>query len=117
MPHAPGLRRFTAAIGADLSDSLLRSGVPGVAARDYVTQMLRVANLATELSVDDRFDLIVASTPGEPPVLVYDGMDRVGRGDGNSSNMGMTGGGSNGSTRAGSNGARAAASCFPSAGA
>ncbi len=81
MPHAPGLRRFTAAIGAELSDSLLRSGVPGVAARDYVTQMLRVANLATELSVDDRFDLIVASTPGEPPVLVYAGMDRVGRGD------------------------------------
>ncbi len=78
---APGLRRFTAAVGADLSESLRKAGVPDVAARDYVAQMLRIENLATELSVDDRFDLIVASVPGDPPVLVYAGMDRVGRGD------------------------------------
>jgi len=43
--------------------------------------MLRVANFASGISVDDRFDLVVTDFPGEPAVLVYAGMDRVGRGD------------------------------------
>ncbi len=81
IPHAPGLLRFTTSVGADLSESMRRVGVPDVVARDYVAQMLRVANFATELSVEDRFDLIVATAPQGPPVLVYAGMDRVGRGD------------------------------------
>jgi murein DD-endopeptidase MepM/ murein hydrolase activator NlpD len=79
--HDSGLRRFTGAVGADLSEALNRAGVPGVAARDYVAQMLRVERFASEVSVDDRFDLVVTDFPGEPAVLVYAGMDRVGRGD------------------------------------
>ena len=81
LAHASGLRRFTAAVGADLSESLHRAGVPDVAARDYVAQMLRVENFASEVSVDDRFDLVVTHWPEEPAVLVYAGMDRVRRGD------------------------------------
>ncbi len=79
-PHDPGLRRFTAVVGDDLSTALGRAGVPDAAARDYVVQMLRVERFAGELSVADRFDLVVADLP-EGPVLVYAGMDRVGRGD------------------------------------
>ena len=79
--HAPGLRRFTAAVGVDLSEALQRAGVPDVAARDYVAQMLRVENFVSEVSVDDRFDLVVIDAPGEPAVLAYAGMDRVRRGD------------------------------------
>jgi hypothetical protein len=60
---------------------LRRVGVPDVAGRDYVAQMMRVEKFASEVSVDDRFDLVVAQFPGEPSVLVYAGMDRVGRGD------------------------------------
>ena len=79
--HHSGLRRFGGAVGADLSESLHRAGVPDAAARDYVAQMLRAEKFALELSVDDRFDLVVTDFPGEPAVLVYAGMDRVGRGD------------------------------------
>jgi len=79
--HEPALRRFGGAVGADLSESLHRAGVPGGVAREYVAQLLRVENFAREISVDDRFDLIVTHTPGEPAVLVYAGMDRVGRSD------------------------------------
>jgi len=75
------LRRFSGTVGADLSDSLRRAAVPDVAARDYVAQMLRVEKFASEISIDDRFDLVVMQLPGEPAVLVYAGMDRVGRGD------------------------------------
>ena len=77
----PALRRFRGAVGADLSESLRRAGVPDAAARDYVGQMLRVEGFAREISVDDRFDLVVTYAPGEPALLVYAGMDRVGRGD------------------------------------
>lgn len=76
-----GLRRFTAAAGADLSQSLRRAGVPAAAAQDYVAQMLRVEGFASELGVADRFDLVVVDLPGERQVLVYAGMDRVGRAD------------------------------------
>lgn len=79
--HDSGLRRFTAAVGDDLSESLARAGVPAIAARDYVAQMLRVERFAAEVSVMDRFDLVVASFPAKPAMLVYAGMDRVGRGD------------------------------------
>lgn len=79
--HDSGLRRFTGAVGMDLSISMRVAGVPDVAARDYVKQMLRVEKFASEISVADKFDLVVADFPGEPPVLVYAGMDRVGRGD------------------------------------
>ena len=81
VPHASGLHRFRAAVGVDLSEALQRAGVPDVAARDYVAQMLRVENFASEVSVDDRFDLVVIDAPGEPAVLAYAGMDRVRRGD------------------------------------
>ena len=77
----PALRRFRGAVGADLSESLQRAGVPDAAARDYVGQMLRVEGFAREISIDDRFDLVVTRAPGEPALLVYAGMDRVGRGD------------------------------------
>ncbi len=76
-----GLHRFSASIGDDLSASLRRAGVPAAAAREYVAQMLRVEKFAAELSVADRFDLVVADLPGEGAVLVYAGMDRVGRAD------------------------------------
>jgi murein DD-endopeptidase MepM/ murein hydrolase activator NlpD len=79
--HDTGLRRFRGAVGADLSESLRRAGVPDGAARDYVRQMLRVERFASEISVEDRFDLIVTSIPYEPALLVYAGLDRVGRGD------------------------------------
>ena len=79
--HDAGLRRFAGAVGADLSQSLARAGVPDKVAREYVAQLLRVERFASEISVDDRFDLVVTADPGEPSVLVYAGMDRVGRGD------------------------------------
>jgi hypothetical protein len=79
--HDLGLRRFRGTVGADLSESLRRAGVPDVAARDYVAPLLRVERFANEVSVDDRFDLVVTQFPGEPAVLVYAGMDRIGRGD------------------------------------
>ena len=79
--HDAGLRRFASAVGADLSRSLARAGVPDRVAREYVAQLMRVERFAAEISVDDRFDLVVTADPGEPSVLVYAGMDRVGRGD------------------------------------
>ena len=79
--HRSGLRRYGGPVGADLSEALHRAGVPDVAARDYVAQMLRVDGFASEISVNDRVDLVVMQFPGEPAVLVYAGMDRVGRGD------------------------------------
>ena len=79
--HDTELRRFRGAVGADLSESLRRAGVPDGAARDYVGQMLRVERFASEISVDDRFDLVITYLPGEPAVLVYAGLDRIGRGD------------------------------------
>ena len=79
--HGTELRRFRGAVGADLSESLRRAGVPDGAARDYVGQMLRVERFASEISVDDRFDLVITYLPGEPAVLVYAGLDRIGRGD------------------------------------
>jgi murein DD-endopeptidase MepM/ murein hydrolase activator NlpD len=77
----PPLTRFTAAVGSDLSESLRQAGVSAVVARDYVALMLKVEHFASEISVADRFDLVVLQFDGEPPVLVYAGMDRVGRAD------------------------------------
>jgi len=79
--HEPALRRFTGTVGPDLSEALRGAGVPEGAARDYVAHLLTVERFAEEISVDDRFDLVVADLPGDQPMLVYAGMDRVGRGD------------------------------------
>lgn len=75
------LRRFTALVGPDLTAALDRAGVPTAVARDYVRQMMRVERFAEEISVADRFDLVVLDANGDGPTLVYAGMDRVARGD------------------------------------
>lgn len=80
-PEIAPLRRFTAPVGEDLSESLRKAGVQEGLAREYVDQMLRVERFVSEISVADRFDLVVLQSASEQPVLVYAGMDRVGRGD------------------------------------
>ena len=74
--------RFTGRVGDDLSASLIAAGVPEAQAREYVGLLARAFPLASGLSVDDKFDLILLREPdGSLGQLVYAGMDRVARAD------------------------------------
>jgi murein DD-endopeptidase MepM/ murein hydrolase activator NlpD len=74
--------RFTGRVGSDLSASLINAGVPEAQAREYVGLLARTFPLASGLSVDDKFDLILLRQPdGSLGQLVYAGMDRVARAD------------------------------------
>ena len=75
-------RRFTARVGADLTQSLEAAGVPQLQGREYVGVLARAIHLADGLSVDDRFDLVVERRPdGSLGQLLYVGLDRVARAD------------------------------------
>jgi hypothetical protein len=78
-PHA---RRFTGAIGSDLTSSLQAAGVPERQGREYVAVLARAIDLAGGLSVDDRFDLVLERrSDGKLGQLLYVGLDRIGRAD------------------------------------
>jgi murein DD-endopeptidase MepM/ murein hydrolase activator NlpD len=78
----PAARRFTGIVGADLSDALLRAGVPERQGREYVALLGRAIRLADGLSVDDRFDLVLERREdGSLGQLLYAGVDRVARAD------------------------------------
>ena len=79
----PSTRRFTGFVGANLTDSLRKAGVPDAQGREYVAIMGRAISLADGLSVGDRFDLVLLRDPddGELGQLVYVGMDRIARAD------------------------------------
>ena len=51
--------RFTGRIGPDLTAALRGAGVPERQGREYVAVLARAIPLAGELSVDDRFDLVI----------------------------------------------------------
>jgi len=75
-------QRFTGTVGNDLSKALLTAGVPQLQGREYVALLGRAIPLASGLSVDDRFDLIVLRNPdGSLGQLAYAGLDRVARSD------------------------------------
>jgi murein DD-endopeptidase MepM/ murein hydrolase activator NlpD len=78
----PQVRRFAGLVGEDLSASLLRAGVPERTGREYVALLSKAVPLAGELTVDDRFDLVVERNPdGSLGQLLYAGMDRIARAD------------------------------------
>jgi murein DD-endopeptidase MepM/ murein hydrolase activator NlpD len=78
----PAIRRFTGEVGPNLSQSLAAAGVPERQGREYVALLARAIHLADEISVDDRFDLVLVRNPnGSLGQLVYAGMDRVARAD------------------------------------
>jgi murein DD-endopeptidase MepM/ murein hydrolase activator NlpD len=78
----PAARRFTGIVGANLSDALLRAGVPERQGREYVALLTKAVRLADGLSVDDRFDLVVERRDdGSLGQLLYAGLDRVARAD------------------------------------
>jgi murein DD-endopeptidase MepM/ murein hydrolase activator NlpD len=78
----PAARRFTGIVGANLSDALLRAGVPERQGREYVALLARAIRLADGLSVADRFDLVVERRDdGTLGQLLYAGLDRVARAD------------------------------------
>ena len=75
-------RRFTGRVGEDLTKSLESAGVPETQGREYVALLARAIPLATGLSVDDRFDLVIMRAPdGSLGQLGYAGLDRVARAD------------------------------------
>jgi murein DD-endopeptidase MepM/ murein hydrolase activator NlpD len=75
-------RRFTGRVGDDLSRSLLAAGVPEAQGRQYVAVLGRAIQLASGLSVDDRFDLVLERlSDGRLGQLLYVGLDRVARAD------------------------------------
>ena len=71
--------RASGRIGDDLSAALQAAGVPEHIGREYVGLMSRAFSLGTELSVDDKFDLVYE--PGADGRLLFAGLDRVGRAD------------------------------------
>ena len=75
-------RRFTGRVGPDLTAALRKAGVPDAQGREYVMILARAVPLASELSVDDRFDLVVERRDdGSLGQLVYAGLDRIARAD------------------------------------
>src|SRR5437762_1881194 len=77
-----GAQRFTGKVGQDLTRSLEAAGVPERQGREYVAVLGRAITLASGLSIDDRFDLVVErGTDGKLGQLLYAGLDRVGRAD------------------------------------
>jgi murein DD-endopeptidase MepM/ murein hydrolase activator NlpD len=75
-------RRFTGLVGPDLTRSLEAAGVPALQGREYVSVLARAIRLADGLSVDDRFDLVLArGSDGRLGQLLYVGLDRVARAD------------------------------------
>ena len=78
----PSSQRFTGLVGANLTDSLLRAGVPTAQGRDYVALLSRAIPLAQGLSVQDRFDIVLERNPdGSLGQLLYAGLDRIARAD------------------------------------
>ena len=76
------VRRFTGQVGPDLSQSLRAAGVPERQGREYVWLLAKAIQLADGLSVDDKFDLVIARNPdGSFGQLLYAGMDRIARAD------------------------------------
>jgi murein DD-endopeptidase MepM/ murein hydrolase activator NlpD len=75
-------RRYTGRVGSNLSDSLAAAGVPKLQGREYVAILGRAIQLASGLSVDDKFDLVLERGPdGKLGQLLYVGLDRVARAD------------------------------------
>jgi murein DD-endopeptidase MepM/ murein hydrolase activator NlpD len=75
-------QRFTGRIGEDLSKSLLAAGVPEAQGRAYVAVLGRAIQLASGLSVDDRFDIVIERKPdGTLGQLLFVGLDRIARAD------------------------------------
>ena len=78
----PQTQRFTGRVGQDLSASLAAVGVPERQGREYVAILARAVPLASGLSVDDRYDLVVErAADGSFGRLLYVGLDRVARAD------------------------------------
>jgi murein DD-endopeptidase MepM/ murein hydrolase activator NlpD len=75
----PEYVRASGKIGANLTASLERAGVPERVGREYVGVLGRAIRLADGLSVEDRFDLVYE--PGAKGRLLYVGLDRVARAD------------------------------------
>jgi murein DD-endopeptidase MepM/ murein hydrolase activator NlpD len=74
--------RFTGKVGANLTEALRASGVPDRQGREYVATLRHAIQLDDGLSVQDRFDLIIAREPsGDFGQLLYAGLDRVARAD------------------------------------
>lgn len=81
-PAHDDAKRFTGRVGSDLSAAMLAAGVPERQAREYVSVLARAVRLAGELSVDDRFDLVIERRDdGTLGLLVYAGLDRIARAD------------------------------------
>jgi len=75
-------RRFTGRVGANLTTSLEVAGVPEAQGREYVSVLGRAIELASGLSADDRFDLVIErDADGRLGRLLYAGLDRVARAD------------------------------------
>ena len=75
-------QRFAGRIGPDLTAALRDAGVPEAQGREYVAVLARAIPLASELSVDDRFDLVIERRDdGSLGQLVYVGLDRIARAD------------------------------------
>ena len=88
LPAAPApqremdAQRFNGKVGQDLSKSLIAAGVPEPQGREYVAVLARAIQLAGNLSVDDKFDLVLQRHPnGKLGQLLYVGLDRVARAD------------------------------------
>lgn len=78
----PDAQRFSGRIGPDLTAALRGAGVPEAQGREYVAVLARAIPLAGELSVDDRFDLVIERRKdGSLGQLVYAGLDRIARAD------------------------------------
>jgi murein DD-endopeptidase MepM/ murein hydrolase activator NlpD len=78
----PAARRFTGIVGTNLSDALLRAGVPQRQGTEYIALLAKAIRLADGLSVADRFDLVIERREdGSLAQLLYAGLDRVARAD------------------------------------
>jgi murein DD-endopeptidase MepM/ murein hydrolase activator NlpD len=81
-PAEPDSVRLTGKVGADLTQSLRAAGVPDAQGRAYVAALAQAIDLASGLSVEDRFDLVMLRGDGGAlGELAFAGLDRVGRSD------------------------------------
>jgi len=76
----PGPERITGVAGNNLNQAMTAAGVPDGIAQEYLRAIAGRIRIADGISVEDRFDMVIDRSSGEPHLL-YAGLDRVAASD------------------------------------